>query len=67
MSTVKILRSLNDGYKIDVRGKTELKVLWFHWSTEQLNVLTFFLQIIVRFLFIYLFFYRVKVLKKLTG
>ncbi|KAM4589504.1 retinal guanylyl cyclase 2 [Fundulus diaphanus] len=24
-STVKILRSLNDGYKIDVRGKTELK------------------------------------------
>ncbi|XP_024133094.1 retinal guanylyl cyclase 2 [Oryzias melastigma] len=25
MSTVKILRSLNDGYKIDVRGKTELK------------------------------------------
>uniref|UniRef100_A0A3Q2Q4T9 guanylate cyclase n=1 Tax=Fundulus heteroclitus TaxID=8078 RepID=A0A3Q2Q4T9_FUNHE len=25
-STVKILRSLNDGYKIDVRGKTELKV-----------------------------------------
>ncbi|XP_005927321.1 retinal guanylyl cyclase 2 isoform X1 [Haplochromis burtoni] len=29
MSTVKILRSLNDGYKIEVRGKTELKVtLW---------------------------------------
>ncbi|KAL2096445.1 hypothetical protein ACEWY4_008593 [Coilia grayii] len=25
MSTVKILRSLNEGYKIDVRGKTELK------------------------------------------
>ncbi|RVE64529.1 hypothetical protein OJAV_G00126890 [Oryzias javanicus] len=25
LSTVKILRSLNDGYKIDVRGKTELK------------------------------------------
>ncbi|KAM7413469.1 hypothetical protein PAMA_020725 [Pampus argenteus] len=25
MSTVKILHSLNDGYKIDVRGKTELK------------------------------------------
>ncbi|KAL0973346.1 hypothetical protein UPYG_G00202270 [Umbra pygmaea] len=25
MSTVKILRSLNDGYKIDVRGMTELK------------------------------------------
>ncbi|XP_055370084.1 retinal guanylyl cyclase 2 isoform X2 [Betta splendens] len=25
MSTVKILRSLNDGYKIEVRGKTELK------------------------------------------
>lgn len=29
MSTVKILHSLNDGYKIEVRGKTELKVtLW---------------------------------------
>lgn len=26
MSTVKILLSLNDGYKIQVRGKTELKV-----------------------------------------
>jgi len=26
MSTVKILHSLNEGYKIDVRGKTELKV-----------------------------------------
>lgn len=26
MTTVKILRSLNEGYKIDVRGKTELKV-----------------------------------------
>uniref|UniRef100_A0AAQ4S2K7 Guanylate cyclase n=1 Tax=Gasterosteus aculeatus aculeatus TaxID=481459 RepID=A0AAQ4S2K7_GASAC len=25
MTTVKILRSLNEGYKIDVRGKTELK------------------------------------------
>ncbi|XP_036411748.1 LOW QUALITY PROTEIN: retinal guanylyl cyclase 2 [Colossoma macropomum] len=25
MSTVKILRSLNDGYKIELRGKTELK------------------------------------------
>ncbi|KAM6945893.1 retinal guanylyl cyclase 2 [Aplochiton taeniatus] len=25
ITTVKILRSLNDGYKIDVRGKTELK------------------------------------------
>ncbi|XP_041850798.1 retinal guanylyl cyclase 2 [Melanotaenia boesemani] len=25
LTTVKILRSLNDGYKIDVRGKTELK------------------------------------------
>ncbi|XP_072247867.1 retinal guanylyl cyclase 2 [Leuresthes tenuis] len=25
MNTVKILRSLNDGYKIEVRGKTELK------------------------------------------
>lgn len=27
ISTVNILRSLNDGYKIEVRGKTELKVL----------------------------------------
>lgn len=26
MSTVKILHSLNEGYKIEVRGKTELKV-----------------------------------------
>lgn len=30
ISTVKILRSLNAGYKIDVRGKTELKV----WSSR---------------------------------
>lgn len=27
VSTVKILHSLNDGYKIEVRGKTELKVV----------------------------------------
>lgn len=26
MSTVNILRSLNEGFKIEVRGKTELKV-----------------------------------------
>lgn len=26
LSTVKILHSLNEGYKIEVRGKTELKV-----------------------------------------
>lgn len=26
MSTLKILHSLNEGYKIEVRGKTELKV-----------------------------------------
>lgn len=31
MSTVKILHSLNEGYKIEVRGKTELKVTpWFN-------------------------------------
>lgn len=33
-STVKILRSLNDGYKIDVRGKTELKVTTLEALTD---------------------------------
>lgn len=58
MSTVKILRSLNEGYKIDVRGKTELKVN-FSFTVER-NILE---EIIYSFFVCC----RVKVLKRHTG
>lgn len=59
MSTVQILRSLNEGYKIEVRGKTELKV------AEVLPMSPLHHQ--HRHAFIKLWFYREKVLKRHTG
>lgn len=59
MSTVKILRSLNEGYKVDVRGKTELKVAEV-LSRSQLHHHH-------RHVFIKLCFYREKELKRRTG
>lgn len=64
MSTVKILHSLNEGYKIDVRGKTELKVTYLtncdhHRCSE--CILYIIICVFIHFLC------RVKVLKRRSG
>lgn len=62
-STVKILRSINDGYKIDTRGKTELKVS----DTFLFESAKKFIKYILGLRCVFFFFFRVKGLKRRTG